>query len=281
MLSIVRIARFAVVGAALAGCTFEPPANAVPDSSPDVPPVNGGGRVVDEHLIGMWRFAEGGGTTAGDTVTLVRPDYTKKPMDLTIESPTGYRWSGTEGLQIDAPVVIRSGPGMGNRPHMTAEVNASGAVTLELWVTPAEAMPAGMPGAIFSLGSGPSNCNVRIQQAGSRFVGCARTVATPRGPEQTIPTPMDTAKAALQHVVLVADGATRTLHVDGMAHPAPAAELAPMMSWNDTFRISIGDEAMGGGAWRGTLWFAAVYDRALTEAEVAKNRAAGHDCASC
>ena len=60
MLSIVRIARFAVVGA-LAGCTFDAP-NAAPDGAPDVPPSESG-RVVDDHLIAVWRFAEGSGTT--------------------------------------------------------------------------------------------------------------------------------------------------------------------------------------------------------------------------
>lgn len=278
MLSIVRIVRFAVVGA-LAGCSFSAPGEAVPDGAPDVPLDEG--RVVDSHLIAAWRFAEGSGTLVGDTVKMLRPEYTQPAMDLTIGSPGGYQWIGTEGLQIDGPLQLRSAAGAGARPHMTAEVNASGAVTLELWVTPAQAMPGGPPGAIFALGAGPANCSVRIQQSGSRFVGCARTAATLRGPEQPIPTPAGSSKTAVQHVVLVADGATRTLYVDGMPYAAPAGELGPMAGWNDTFRISIGDEIPNGGAWRGTIWFAAVYDRALTEAEVAKNRAAGHDCWAC
>ena len=280
----VKPSRFVLMGAALAaGCTFEGPAGAgidAPDAPPDVDP---GGRVVDDHLIGVWRFAEGGGMVARDTVQALRPGYMKKPMDLMIESATGYQWLGTDGLEIDGVAQIRSKMGRMDRPHMTPEVIASGAVTLELWVTPADIVQGTLaPGAIFSLGSGPSYCNVRITQVTDHFFGCARTAATVLGTERPLPTPAGTAKEAVQHLVLVADRTTRAFYVDGVAHPAPGADAAPMASWNDTFRITVGDEfPIGTGLWRGRIWFAAVYDRALTGDEVRRNRDAGHLCSSC
>jgi len=283
----VRLTRFVVVGAALTGCTFGAPDGVVIDAPPDVsvdapPDVDTGGRVIDDHLIALWRFNEGTGTLVGDTARTFRPWYTKPPMDLVIESATGSQWIGTDGLQIDGNVTIRSRPGMGARPHMTPDVNGSGAVTLELWVTPADIVQGSpTPATLFSLGSGPSNCSVRITQTGSQYIGCAKTVATARGTEKTIPTPTGSAAAAVQHVVLVADGTTRAVYVDGVPYAAPAADVAPMAGWIENFRISIADEAMGGGPWRGRFWFAAVYDRVLTPEEIRQNLAAGHLCSSC
>lgn len=276
------------MGAVLAaGCTFEAPGGTgpgidAPDAPADTPPdVDTGGRVVDEHLIGLWRFAEGGGMVARDTVQALRPGYMKKPMDLIIESATGYQWIGTDGIEIDGLVQIRSKPGPMDRPHMAAEVNASGAVTLELWVTPANVVQGvPIPGVIFSLGSGPSNCSVRITQLGGLFLGCAKTSTTLRGPELGIPSAPGTAKDTLQHLALVAGGGTRSLYVDGVPYPALDPDLA-LTGWIENFRISLGDEIMGGGPWRGRIWLAAVYDRALTDDEVRRNRDAGHLCSSC
>lgn len=277
----VKPSRFVLMGAALAaGCTFEGPVGAGIDA-PDAPPdVDTGGRVVDDHLIGVWRFAEGGGMVARDTVQVFRPGYMKKPMDLMIESATGYQWLGTDGILIDGPVQIRSKMGPADRPHMTPEVIASGAVTLELWVTPADVVQ-GVPvaGAIFSLSSGPANCSVRITQVGGLFLGCAKTAATMRGPELGIPSAPDSAKDTLQHLALVVGVGTRALYVDGVPHPA--TDIGPLAGWVENFRISIGDEIAGGGPWLGRIWFAAVYDRALTDVEVRQNRDAGHLCSSC
>jgi hypothetical protein len=282
-----------VVGAALAGCTFQGPGGAATDASTDSPPdtsggIDTGGRVVDEHLVAVWRFDDGD-MFVRDSVKRLRPTYTVTPLDLKIEAATGFQWV-PGGLQIDGPAAIRSE--LGARPHLASEVNTSGAVTLELWVTPADGAPAvagpgfapppPAPGTLFTFGAGPSNCNLRINQTDDKYQGCAKTTMTNRGPEKLIQTPAASAKkGTVQHLVLVADIATRAFYVDGVRHDAPGGDLAKLASWIDTFRITIGDEVMSGTPWLGRIWFAAVYDRVLTPEEIKQNRAAGHDCSAC
>lgn len=272
-----------VVGAALAGCTFQGPGGVAIDASTDTPDgADPSGRVVD-HLIALWRFDESSGAVIADTVKQLIPSFTKAPMDLTIGDPTMTRW--TQGsLQIDGPALIKTTA----RAHLAADVGpttatgpGSHAVTLELWLTPASVTQGMGPmrATVFSYGAGATYTNLRILQEGEHYVGNARTASMAKGTESPIKSDKDTAAAALQHVVLVADASTRAIYVDGTAYPGAAPEA--LASWNDTFTISVGDDSAGGAPWRGQIWLIAIYDRVLTPEEIEKNRSARFDCSSC
>jgi hypothetical protein len=117
-------------------------------------------------------------------------------------------------------------------------------------------------------------------QVGDRYVGCAKVTGSGRGPVPPLPSPPGSAALALQHVAIVASATERAIYVDGVATAAPEVDRAALGSWIDAFEISLGNES-GSAPWLGTVWLAAVYDRALSAAEIARNRAAGHDCPSC
>jgi hypothetical protein len=131
-----------------------------------------------------------------------------------------------------------------------------------------------------------------IAQVGDRWQGRVLTSATDANGSPVIETPAGAvADLAPVHLVLVASPTERVLYVNGVVHRGEGAGIgalnapAPARRWFDYFPVSIGRErdaaTQHGRPWLGTLWLAAIYDRALTEDEIQQNRAAGHDCPSC
>jgi hypothetical protein len=274
-----------------------PPADARPDDAidgrtePDADPT--GGRVVDDSLIGVWRFADGADSLIRDTVRALRPGYAERPMDLSIESMAGWQWI-PGGLQLDGPIQIRTPADAASRPHLTRDVSGAPsdpgthAVTLELWVSPANDTQGSQGqtyASIFSVSPNPAYCNLRIVQAGTRYAAGVRTTGDARGADFPIASSSGIVRPGEPtHLVLVSDGTTRKLYVDGEGFDSPPPGRGAPANWTDYYRITLGNEndaTLYPRPWAGQLWFAAVYDRALTEAEIRQNRDAGHDCTSC
>jgi hypothetical protein len=93
------------------------------------------------------------------------------------------------------------------------------------------------------------------------------------------------------HLVLVASPTERALYVNGTVYrTGPDTAIGalnkqfPAMRWFDYFPVSIGQERdtlTQKRTWLGTIWLAAAYNRALSEAEIRQNLAARHDCTGC
>src|SRR5437867_2284258 len=85
------------------------------------------------------------------------------------------------------------------------------------------------------------------------------------------------AQAALQHVVLTYDPVNgQRIHVNGVstgdADPAKGGSLA---NWDSTFALVLGNETTGQRQWQGVIKFVAIHNRALMQAQIQQNFAAG------
>src|SRR4029077_4433147 len=85
------------------------------------------------------------------------------------------------------------------------------------------------------------------------------------------------AQAALQHVVLTYDPVSgQKIYVNGVytgdADPSKGGSLA---NWDNTFALVLGNEVTGQRQWQGGLKFVAIHNRALTQAQIQQNFAAG------
>lgn len=285
-----RVVRARILGlAALTGCSFSasfadgvdaPPKDATPDEAPRPERVAG--------ALGLWRFDDGSGSA------MVR-DYAPDPagplgpMHLTIETPAAVTWV-TGGLRIDSRVTIASDP----NPHGAKSIANSGAFTLEIWVTPADITQGtdppdgiGVDFATILQASGSINShNLMVTQVGDSFAARVRTAATMNGDNPQNATPDIQAiggsvtPGAITQLVLVGSATERVLYVNGtpfMSNPGSQGALL----WDDTYKIRIGDTINYDRHWKGTLWFMALYDRALSPADILTNRGAGFDCTGC
>ncbi len=230
---------------------------------------------------GVWRFNEGAGAQVRDAAT---PPAASPPMHLTIESPGAVTWVAG-GLRLDSRVTIASDP----NPHVGRAISMSGEFTLEIWVTPLDTTqgidPPDAGGLDFASvvqasGSIASN-SAMITQIGDRWAGRSRTTATTAdaSPEIAAVSGSVTTGAVTQ-LALVTSTSTRTLYVNAAAHSS-TPNAAGAAVWDESYKIRIGDAINYDRQWRGTVWYMAIYDRALTPQQIMTNREAGIDCSGC
>jgi Concanavalin A-like lectin/glucanases superfamily/Chitobiase/beta-hexosaminidase C-terminal domain len=216
---------------------------------------------VTAGLVALYDLDEGTGATIKDTSGV------GTAVDLTVADPTRTSWVDG-GLRFDQATVALS-PGSGEK--VSDAVKASGAMTIEAWVTPANVTQSG-PAMIVSM-AGATARNWALGQNGSSYSTKFRTSTTTADGEVATATPG--AAASRQHVVYTRDAAgTVRVYVDGALVTSRA--LAGSLSvWVPTQRLSFGADRDGTKPWLGTLYTVALYSRALTATEVGQNFAAG------
>jgi hypothetical protein len=220
---------------------------------------------VGANLQVLYGFNEGSGSTVADVSGV------GTPLNLTVGAPANVSWL-TGGLSIDAPTLIQSST---TATKVINAVEASGAVTVEAWIVPANTTQTG-PARIVTISQNATRRDVTLGQLGNRFETRLRTSTTSNDglPAQT--TPVGSVTAGLMHVVYTRTSAgAATTYIDGVA--VAASTVGGSLSNWANYRLGIGNEISSGHPWLGDLYLVAVYSRALPAAEVVQNYAAGPD----
>lgn len=157
-------------------------------------------------------------------------------------------------------------------------ISASMSYTVEAWVTPENDTQTG-PARIISYSNGTGNRNFTVAQQAASFDFRARLnspdLAINNNGQQSVNGGMVT-PATMQHVVATFDAVNgRTLFVDGVEVASDNVADADLSTWSNTFQFVLGNETTGDRSFAGDLHLAAVYEKALTPAEVQTNFEAG------
>ena len=251
-----------------AGCLYDSRLANEPDAPPaiDADPTPR----VTENLIGLWTLDENGGTTVADT-TGIEP-----AVVMTIADPTKTTWA-PEQLTVNEPVDINTGFGVNNR--LIPPCRASDQVTLEVWVTSADlgqtgVTTAGQPARVISLTvQNIGGHSISIGQLGTTWAGQVRT-SNPAIDAHGGPILENGAVTSeLTHLVLTSTVSERAFYVDGV--PVTDVLGGTLDRWEPMRTLALAGDPNRRNPWRGTIHLVAMYDRALTNAEVAQNFAAG------
>jgi hypothetical protein len=226
-----------------------------------------GGNRYDTGVIAKWQFKEGTGTVADDT-SGVDP-----ALNLTLAGDTS--WVGGWG--------VRFGPNGGEARGGAASrklydlIKGGGEYSVELWAAPANVTQEDAYMASYS--GGTSARNFTMSQRAYQYEMFARSSATDaNGAPALLTNDADRdAQASLQHVVLTYDPVNgRRLYVNGnFTGDVDAEKGGSIGNWDDTFIFLLGNETSGNRKWQGTIRFAAVFNKALTQEQVQQNFAAG------
>jgi hypothetical protein len=203
---------------------------------------------------------------------------TGTPLDLEIENPAAAEWHPGSLTLTGSNRIVSLSPAT----KVTQAIQASNELTLEAWITPASASQRG-PARIATLSRGAFDRNLTLGQghplgfAGSGYEVRVRTSGTNRNGVPSVVSPPNSAAASLQHVVytLGTDGIA-SLYIDG-ALVASRSIPGRIDDWDASFRLALGNELLAERPWLGTYHLIAIYDRALSNAEVIGNFAAGAD----
>jgi hypothetical protein len=219
---------------------------------------------VDSQLVALYDFEERAGHIVHDR------SRSGPPLDLQITSPQAAHWKdgalvidGTAAIASDAPA-----------KKIVAAARQSEALTIEAWVKPASDTQQG-PARIVSLSADPSRRNVTLGQDASRYDVRFRAASTDENGIPSLSTPDGSLALELTHVVYSRDAKGRaTIHINGKQQ-ATKQVAGSIANWSDEFPLLLANEKTGDRPWHGELHLVAIYSRALSEEEIARNFAAG------
>lgn len=226
-------------------------------------PAVGGPEHVTDGLLALYTLGEGGGEVLRDTAGA------GQPLPLRLAGQSGARWDA-EGLMTVGSARIASA---GAAKQLTAALKATGALTIEAWVTPTDAIQTG-PARVVSLSADPLRRNVTLGQEAGKWEVRLRTTKTSANGMPGLLTPGGVKSGRAVHLAFTfAAGRTR-LYLDGkeVASAQPGGDLS---NWDDNFPLLLGNEATGDRPWRGVFHRVAIYGRALSAEEVRRNHTAG------
>jgi concanavalin A-like lectin/glucanase superfamily protein len=226
-----------------------------------------GGNRYEANLVAKYMFETGQGSTAYDT-SGVTP-----AADLSLSG--NVTWVGGWGINLGAGGKAQASTSTSQK--LAAMIQGSGEFTLETWVAPANV--AQTNAYIVSYSGSNTTRNAMLGQSAMQYTGQTRSSATDTNgmPALTTSTSGGAAQAALQHVVLTYDPVNgQKVYVNGVfsgdADPAKGGSLA---NWDSTFALVLGNETTGQRQWQGVIKFVAIHNRALTQAQIQQNFAAG------
>ena len=229
-----------------------------------------GGDRVTEGLQVLYDFSAGSGSVIEDK-SGVTP-----PLNLQIADTSKVQWLPT-GLNFAAPTIAKSTSSVA---RLSQALGSSNALTLEAWIDPANLTQDG-PARILTLSNGSSLRNFTLGQGlwggqpSDTFNARLRTTTTDNDGMPLLTTAAGAAKAGLQHVVYTRDSAgVARIYVDA-TQVVSGSVGGNLSNWDSTYGLALGNEIGAERPWLGIMHLAAVYSRALSQAEVTQNFQAG------
>ena len=226
-----------------------------------------GGSRYDSNVVAMYMFETGQGSTAYDT-SGVTPE-----ADLELSG--NVSWVGGWGIQIGAGGKAQASTSASQK--FAAMIQGTGEYSIEAWVAPANVTQTAA--YVVSYSGSNTTRDATLAQAAMQYQGMTRSSTTDTNgmPALSTTTNGGAAQAALQHVVLTYDPVNgQKIYVNGVwtgdVDPSKGGSLA---NWDSTFALVLGNEVTGQRQWQGVIKFVALHNRALTQAQIQQNFAAG------
>ncbi|NOX77094.1 MAG: LamG domain-containing protein, partial [Gammaproteobacteria bacterium] len=211
----------------------------------------------------LYTFEEGSGSTVTDV------SGTGTPLNLTIATPAAVSWV-PGGLSINSSAVIASA---GSANEVINAVQTSNALTIEAWLIPANTTQSG-PARIVSLSQDLYARNFTLGQQQSAFDVRLRSTATSNNGTPSTGT-AGLVTTALTHVVYTRDAAgVAMIYING-TEQAGTTISGNLSNWDGGYRLALANELTGDRPWRGELHLVAIFDRALSAADISQNYSAG------
>ena len=228
---------------------------------------NNTGERVDAGLLALYDFNEG----SGDTVFDVSGVGTA--LNLEIDDLTGVNW-GDGVLNINSPSLIASNQAA---DKLIDGITATQEITMEAWITPGNTSQNG-PARIATLSSDIGNRNFTLGQAGNDYNVRLRTTTTGyNGVGKTVSSQGGLLNTELTHVIYTrASDGEASLYIDNQLVANETID-GDFSSWDENYRLGLGNELNGNRSWLGSFDTFAVYNQAFDASEVEQNFLAGSD----
>ncbi|MGH7594862.1 MAG: LamG-like jellyroll fold domain-containing protein [bacterium] len=232
---------------------------------------------VTQNLQALYVFQERGGEVVHDVSGV------DVPLDLklqNLETATALRWLG-KGLRIIAPTILKP---ISPANRLVDAMKATNEITIEAWIKRAPQIANDQsPGRIVTFSAGFGSRNFMLAQDKTDiYEARLRTTITDddgvnrRDNNQRVAQEIGVV-ADLCHIVYTRDASGKVRFYLNGADPVggsrPKIE-GTLDNWSTAFEFALANETTGNRPWLGDYYLIAIYNHALTEAEVRKNLAA-------
>lgn len=232
-----------------------------------------GGNRYDNNVIALYEFKTGSGNTVFDT-SGVDP-----AADLTLSGTrvTDFDWVGGWGVVFKTAMAKAQASTTTSRKFHD-RITATGEYSVEAWVIPGNVTQE--DARIVSYSGSTTARNFTMGQTLYNYDFFGRSTATP-GSNGTPALSTDDAderlQASLQHVVMTFDPVNgRRIYVNGeFTGDTDASGGGTLGDWDNSFAFALGNEVSNNRPWAGVVRLVAIHNRALTEAQIQQNFAAG------
>lgn len=221
---------------------------------------------VQSGLLGQYLFDERQGTVLNDSSL-------GTPLTLVMEDSAAAVWMPLGGLDIISPTTIAS---LGPATKISSSCMASNAVTIEAWVRPAAVNQNG-PARIITVSNGNNTRNFTLSQADTLADVRLRTTDTDENGTPELQSDIAAFDGQIAHLAYTRSGVTdeASIWVNGQLNGTTTV-AGNFSTWDSSYQLVIANELGGERPWRGEIYLAAVYCRALSANEIWQNFEAGY-----
>ncbi|MBW2079248.1 MAG: VanZ family protein [Deltaproteobacteria bacterium] len=148
-------------------------------------------------------------------------------------------------------------------------------LTLEVWLKTEDLNQSG-PARILSYSKDTGLRNFTIGQSRDNLVFRLRTTETNlngTNPDLIIEEAFN--YRSMQHMVIMYDFLEQRVYIDGEQRTRSKILKGSFSNWDRSCSLVIGNEATGNRPWKGKIYYAAVFNRSLTEQEIRQNYLSG------
>lgn len=223
-----------------------------------------GGRF-EANQIAFYQFKTGEGVIAYDT-SGVEP-----AANLSLQGD--INWVTGWGIQLNSG---RAQASTQNSAKLAQLMSATGEMSVEAWVVPANVVQEG-PAAIVSYAGSSSERNFTLGQSQYNYDFLLRSGAGDFAglPALSTPDADEVLQATLQHVVLTQDPVNgRRIYVNGQ-DTGVREDAEAIRNWDSSYALIVGNEANGNRQWQGTIRLLALHNKALSATQIQQNYEVG------
>ncbi len=229
--------------------------------------VDTGGTRVETGLIAKYEFKTGTGTIAYDT-SGVEPA-------LNLDMTGDVTWVGGWGVQVQNKGKLQGTTTGSAKLHDM--ILTTGEYSVEAWVAPANVTQT--QAYIVSYSGGTTQRNFTLGQTMYDYDAFVRSTNTDANgmPPFSTPAAQKVLQATLQHVVMTNDPINgRQIYVNGQLVATGDPQKGGSLSqWDNTFALVLGNEVSSDRPFAGVIKMVAIYNHAMSAADVQSNFAAG------
>jgi VanZ family protein len=190
------------------------------------------------------------------------------PFDFGFLHKNNVKWArDADGVIFDAGQIMSTAPSK----SLLNKILSGKGLSIELWVSSQIDNQSG-PARIITYSADMLERNFTVGQEKNGLVVRLRTMYTDdNGLYPHVEVPGVFTSKEIQHIVITYDFKGLSIFINGTLQLREPAPVGGLDNWDPSYHLVFGNEATGNRPWIGRIFYAAIYNRPITESEISQH----------